>query len=153
MKAIKYALAILFVAGTISSVWAGPDRFGADRDEIARTSFTDTTDLNVVIASAAANGPGSMVVRGVIFSGMASSTVTFYDASLFTANVTTMSRLEYSPMLSGGGGSGSQPIYVPVDIFISSGVMYSKQGPAPVTIKWDWLTIGEYKGKRGDPRP
>lgn len=131
--AIFLGLACLAHAGS-------QDRVGNDRLEVTRSSYTETTDLDVVIASRVtisyAGGSieaGDMYVRSVVFSGAAPSTITFYDANLFTNATTTRAKV-YWP------GNQVTPVTVDVSLYFSSAVMYSKQGTAPANINWDYFT-------------
>ena len=136
MKTLKLLLGFLFLTATGH---AAADRFGNQRSEIPRSSFTNTADLNVVIASVTSSGDGSLVIRSVTFSGVNSDTVTFYDANIMTANISTKTSLSYVPV-TGGNFGGSYPTVVPIDVWCSSAIMYTKVGTTPVQIKWDWLT-------------
>lgn len=144
------AVGLLFLG---SVAYGSSDRFGNERAEIPRSSFTAGGEFNAFIASVTepnvnfatmtpASG-GSLVLRGAIFSGVIPSTITFFDGGIFDGNITTRTILNYSP-----GGSGI-PTRVDLDMFISTGIGYSKVGLAPVTILWDWLS----PRKTGDKRP
>lgn len=147
MRKIEFSAILLILLSF--PLYAASDRFGSERTEVPRSSFTDTTTGgNVVISSVPSDGNGSLVLRAVIFSGMRPSTVTFYDANLFEAVTTTRTRLEYTPVFNTTGGSGSLPTRVNVDMWFSSALMYNKIGAGPVTILYDWLA----PSRLGDPR-
>lgn len=149
MRAIKLFAAILFVASLANAV---QDRFGSERYEVPRTSFTDTQDFNVRIASItepridfASMTPtsgGSLVVRSIVISGIVPSTITFYDDTQFNSASSTRARVHYY------GSPISAPVEIDLDLFMSSGIIYNKVGTAPMLIKWDWLS----PRKRGDAR-
>ncbi len=123
-----------------ASVHAASDRFGNERMEVPRSSYTDSEDLNLVISSIPSNGVGSLVLRSVIFSGVDPTTITFYNANLFKASISTAMMLEYTPNFGASSGSGGIPVKVDLDMYISSAIMYRKiGGSAPVLIKYDWL--------------
>lgn len=145
-KILAFA-AVLFLTASAHAV---SDRFGSERTEIPRSSFTDSADLNVVVASISAvdNWKGSFVIRRVSFSGYVGSTVAFYDDTQFTANTSTRAKVFYFPPSNDG-----RPTTTQLDIYCSSGIMYNKQGTAPMNMNWDYVTPGTWKGIGGDNRP
>lgn len=148
MKTKILAVALLFVAGGLH---AASDRFGNERYEVPRTSFTESADNNVVISSVSApDFAGSFVLRSVIFSGLVSSTMTFYDDTEFNSGSVVRTKYIYVPGL--GTTSDGKPVTVQADVFFSSGIVYKKEGTAPVQINWDYLSPGTWQGKKGDAR-
>ena len=135
-------LVIIFVMflGLYSYASAGRDRYGNEMREIARTSYTETTDVNVVIASAPCK------ITEIIFSGVNASTISLYDARFFTVNVTTKQKVAYVPMI---GTQPSQTIApVPLDVHFSSALMYNRQGVGPLIIKWEYIGSGFWPDQR-----
>jgi len=156
MKSKYIALGLLFLT---SLSYGASDRFGNWRSEVPRSSYTTGNEQNVFIASVtqpnvdfASMTPtsgGSLIIRSVIFSGIVSSTITFYDGGIFDGNITTKTVLNYVPIIGTVvGGIGGVPIKVDLDMYVSTSVAYSKIGLAPITIKWDWLS----PRLSGDPR-
>lgn len=126
---------LLFLAG---SAFAGSDRFGAERRETARSSFTTSSDAYVIISSVPSDNVGSLVLRSISFSGLQATTVTVYDTNLKPniGPMTTAYMVQYVPLTGDG-----KPTQVDVDLFISSALMYNKVGTAPTLLKWDWMSL------------
>lgn len=151
MKAKLLILSFLFLT---ARAWAESDRFGNWRQEVPRSSYTETadkdvfiatvTELNTLFATMTPTAGGDLVLRSVIFSGLVASTIAFYDDSQFNQFTTTRTKLIYTPQ----AGSGGAPVQIFTDVYFSSGILYNKIGLAPVQINWDWLT----NRKSGDSR-
>lgn len=150
---MKVKLLILSFLFLTAKAWCGADRFGNWRQEVPRSSYTETADRDVFIATVTEldtrfatmtpTGGGDLIIRSVIFSGVLPSTISFYDDSQFNQFTTTRTKVAYNP-LNGQGG----PLQVWLDVFMSSGIGYSKNGLGPVQINWDWLS----NRKSGDTR-
>lgn len=153
MGKILFALSfVLAAAGLVHA--AAEDRFGNQRNEVPRSSYTESADNNVMIASAptmaqvfVASAPtsGALYLRRAIFSGVNATTVTFYDTQNFTVNTTTRTKLVYVPTNSAGGVTGITSI--DMDMYFSSGIVYNKEqgGIAPFTMLFDFTTTPRYR--------
>lgn len=138
MKNVIYALAIVSVGLFTSIANAGQDRYGSMRPEIPRSSFTNSSDPGVVIASNPTNSGGFFVVRYAYCSGVNASTITFYDTQTFTVNASTKDVLVHQPA-SPTALLGSPASDIHFNTLYSSGIAYIKTGSAPCGIKWDYL--------------
>lgn len=141
MKSKLFALiGILFLAGP---VFAGQDRFGNSRYEIPRTSFTLSSDRNVIIASAGVtqweSGYGAIMIRSIDCSGVNPSTITVFNSIVFDGASSTAAIYQYNP--SNGKTDGFYG-----SVFISSALSYDKLGTAPCMIGWDYTTIPKFGG-------
>jgi len=120
---------ILFLTAFLASAeaYCGSDRFGNVRNEVPRTSFTQTTDRyqNIVIVT---TRTGLAFLKSVTCSGFASSTVTFYDTANFLVTTATRAKIIHleGELTDWSGG-----------IAFSSAIMYSKEGLAPCFFGWD----------------
>jgi hypothetical protein len=120
MKKIYLLLSLMFMATVCQSAH---DFYGSERTTLWRSSYTETVDTNVLIASS------SIHFRGVqIASAVANSYVFIYNNSNFTASVTTATKIDLSTARE-----------VLFDIPLSSGLMYNKIGTAKVNFLWDWI--------------
>ena len=138
---IKYVLALLLIPCTL---YAASDRFGSERRETPRSSFTNTTDVNVFISSIPSDGIGTLVLRSIVYGGILPSTITIFDGMIFTGATSTAGIFVDIPVAQGP----IRPHEVNVDIYISSALAYDKKGLAPVIFKYDWLS----PRKQGDSR-
>ena len=122
------ALGIVLLAGQFCHA-----EFNLNRDTVGKSSFTESTpNLNVSLSTAAS------FVRSITFSGVEPTTISIYNCQLFTASVSTRTKV-YWP------GISAAPVTVYVDVINSSGTMYTKQGGAQATFNWDWYTRPAYK--------
>lgn len=120
----------LFLAFLIPSI--AHARFNELRDQVGKSSFTESVDTNVRISSA------SSFVRYISFSGVEPTTITIYNTQLFTVNTTTKTKV-YWP------GGLTNPITIQLGVMNSSGTMYNKQGLGQATFNWDWYALPVYK--------
>lgn len=119
----KIIVGILFgLVGFVSLAEARVGMNGSERPATWRSSFTVTADTNVLLAS------GSIHFHGVqdVFA-VALSSIVFYDAQVFNANVTTKTIIDLGT---------NRDIFF--DIPFSSGCIYRKFGTAAINILWDW---------------
>lgn len=135
MKKVILSLLILLGAG---SAYA-KDRFGNERSEIPRSSWTASAEIGVTIASNPTGGGSPMVLRSISCSGVVATTITVVDANVYTINTTTRIMFSYVPTQP-TAGLGAYPSQIFYDQFFSSGITYTKTGtPAPCNISWDFL--------------
>ena len=117
---------------------------------VPRSSFTDTADVNVLIASAGVTqgeaGYGGIILRYVACSGVVSSTITVFNSMVFDGNSSTVTKFVYVPRLDSSlnAYATSAEHYTPARI--SSALSYDKQGLAPCVIGWDYTVIPRYGG-------
>ena len=138
-KKLVLFLGLIF---SVPNLWSATgDRFGNTRLEVPRSSYTDTTVFNTVIASAPIEG-GSVFVRNIIFSGVVASTITFCDATTFSNVISTVGKFTYNPSL------GNAYAEFNFNQYFSSAAMISKDGAAMTIIKWDYT----FPPKYGDAR-
>ena len=133
---------VLFVflfCGIVSA--ATNDRFGNNKNEIPRSSFTSSADRNVLIASAPVTfgQSGAIVLRYVYCTGVVSSTITIFNSMVFDGASSTKTSVIYAPT-----GFSSQPLWG--SVYISSALSYDKVGTAPCTIGWDYTTLPLFGG-------
>lgn len=142
---------ILLIVGTAQ---AASDRFGNERDEIPRSSYTASNEKGVTIASApvafvsgSTVASGGLVLRYVSCSGVNASTLTFVDAMVYNLNPSTRVVFAYQPV-SPSAILGTPPAQVNYNAFFSSAITYQKEGFAPCVSGWDYTT----RPRHGDPR-
>lgn len=126
------ALFVLTLSAT--SVRADDDRFGSERFEVPRTSFTDSADFNVLIASAPAlyeNTGGEIYLKAVNCTGATAGIITFYDTVTWELTTSTRTRIEHI---------ANNVTSIPYGILFSSGLMYNKTAATPCVISWDFST-------------
>jgi len=135
MKSKILAVAICLIG---SAAFASSDRFGNDRSEILRSSFTNTVDISVLIASApiSYDRSGTLILKRVQCFGTTASTITFNDL-IFASGASTRTVFIHQPaapllLIS------QQHTSAEFDMSFSSGLMYHKLGLAPCTIHWDY---------------
>jgi len=129
-------LIALFVLLLAAPVFADDDRFGSERFEVPRTSYTHSVDALVLIASAPAVQPGNTIggeiyLKHVSCTGNGADDIHFYDTVTFQADTTIRARVIHQATLVTS---------VPYSILFSSGLMYDKSGGAPCVIQWDYTT-------------
>lgn len=144
MKAKLLAIALLLVPAI---AFADDDRFGSERAEVSRTSYTQSADLNVLIASAPVQTypaiGGEIYLKGVDCFGVAPSTIAFYDATRFDNTVSTRTKFIHIGALAPSGRAQGHT-HMPYSMLFSSGLVYTKIGIAPCTITFDFtLTPGD----------
>lgn len=133
MKSKLLAVLLLFLA---APVFAADDRFGSERMEVSRTSWTNTADTNVLIASAPvlySGYGGELVLKRVTCSGAAGEDIFFYDTVSNIIDISTRTRHVHT----NGGTAFTTADY---GVLFSSGLMYRKTGGNPCTIHWDYTT-------------
>jgi len=93
-----FAIALLFLTANAS---ADDDRFGSERYEVNRVSFSESTpNRDVLISSAPVqwssatyqSPQGELYLKGLDCYGIETTTVTFYDTITFNADVTTRTK-------------------------------------------------------------
>ena len=122
---------------------ATSDRFGNLRLEVPRSSYTETTDRDVLIATVTPQNTGAIYLRSVTFSGVTPSTISFYDTVTFQSDTSTRAKIVYPGVV---GTSAVSPGTYWINQYYSSGTMYNKQGTAPCIINWDYSTPPRYGG-------
>ena len=122
----KISILVLAVFLASAKAYCGSDRFGNVRGEIPRTSFTETTDKYQRLVTVS-TGTGWAFLKSVTCSGVASSTVSFYDTVNFLVTTTTRTKIVH---LGTGLTDWSR------GVAFSSGIMYSKEGQAPCSFEY-----------------
>lgn len=140
----KLIAAVVLLFGAVNLHAATNDRFGNDRDEIPLSSFTATTDFNVLLASAPSRYStaistlgGSVFLRSVDCYGVIPTTISFYNTITFVVATTTRTKVVHIGAVAPTLGVDSET-HLKTSIWFSSGLMYSKTGLAPCTIGFDY---------------
>lgn len=116
-------LAALVLGAT--NAWAGRDRFGSEREDVALTSFTKTQESVPVVMNTVAS-----VLYGVnVTSPVTGSWVNF----LSTGNPVPTSSTRTEVHTNTWGWSGGKPKYFP------QGISYIKNGNAAIEILFDFV--------------
>jgi len=120
---ILFALLGVFIMGGIAEAKSG--RFGGIMPYAWRSSFTETNEREVLIAS------GAIMLNGIKISTPGGGWgVYFLDTQLFENDPVTRTYIS---------ASSSETDHTGYNMYFSSGLMYTKQGEPVITILWDWI--------------
>lgn len=125
----KIVLGLVFWGSLMSVSYAASDRFGNNRPEIPRSSFTVTEDAYIKISTSA---HGIVLRTVVVTSATAGSWIQFFNSTSAVLGTAGATRLEIITNTLGDTG--------PFDMYFSSGLAYRKNGTAAILIKWDYIS-------------